>query len=265
MSDLAAAIAVLGEADQILVFTGAGVSTESGIPDFRGPDGLWTKVDPDDFHIDRYRSSPERRIRGWKMHAAGELWGARSKVAPNQGHLAIERLGQHGRLAGVVTQNVDGLHRRSGLDIDQVAELHGNVRECHCLGCGARWPTEEVLTWVDAGQEDPACPVCSGMVKTTTVMFGEMLPEEELNKASLFLALADAVLVAGSTVSVWPAADIVFTAARRPIPVVIVNQGATDADSLATVKLDGPTGVILPEIVDGILGDQPPDGRGHSL
>ena len=254
MRDLAAAIAVLRTVDQILVFTGAGISTESGIPDFRGPEGLWTKMDPDDFHIDRYRSSPERRIRGWRMHAAGELWRARSKVAPNEGHFAIARLGDHGRLAGVVTQNVDGLHRKSGLDVDQVAELHGNVRECHCLDCGTRWPTEQVLEWVDAGQEDPACPVCDGLVKTTTVMFGEMLPEEEMKKAGLFLAIADAVIVAGSTVSVWPAADIVFGAARRPIPVVVVNQGPTDADSLAVVKLDGATGELLPQIVKGILG-----------
>ena len=255
MSDIPAAIAVLHRAGQILVFTGAGISTESGIPDFRGPDGLWTKMDPDDFHIDRYRSSPERRVRGWKMHAAGELWGARSKVAPNQGHLAIKRLGDRGRLAGVVTQNVDGLHRKSGLDAAQVAELHGNVRECHCLDCGAVWPTEEVLAWVDSGVDDPTCPNCNGMVKTRTVMFGEMLPEEELHKASLFLALADAVIVVGSTVSVWPAADIVFSAARRPMPVVVINQGPTDADYLATVRLEGGIGEILPAIVDGILDE----------
>ena len=121
-SDIESAIAVLRPAEKILVFTGAGISTESGIPDFRGPDGLWSKVDPDDFHIDRYRSSPELRMRGWKMHLDGELWGARSTVRPNTGHEAIKRLADADRLAGVVTQNVDGLHLVSGLDDLQVAD-----------------------------------------------------------------------------------------------------------------------------------------------
>jgi len=237
----------------MLVFTGAGISTESGIPDFRGPNGLWTKVDPDDFTIERFRESPELRQRGWKMQIDGELWGARSTVTPNAGHYAIKRLADNGRLAGVVTQNVDGLHHKSGLDDDQVSELHGNVRESHCLDCDTWWPTETVLGWVEAGDPDPPCPVCGGMVKTSTVMFGEMLPEEELRKAMLFLALADAVLVVGSTVAVAPASDVVMKAALRPIPIVIVNIGPTEADHLSAVKLDDGIGEVLPQIVDGIL------------
>lgn len=247
------AIEVLRTAGHILVFTGAGISTESGIPDFRGPEGLWRKVDPDDFHIDRYMAEPSLRIRGWRMHLDGELWGARAAIQPNRGHLAIKRLADAGRLAGVVTQNVDGLHRLSGLDIDQVAELHGNVRDSHCLRCHTAWPTETVLGWVEAGDEDPRCPECGGIVKTTTVMFGEILPDVEMAKAMLFLALADAVIVAGSTVGVWPAADVVMRAAQRPIPIVIINRGETEADRLAVVKLDAAIGDTLPGIVDGIL------------
>ena len=235
------------------MFTGAGISTESGIPDFRGPNGLWTKVDPDDFTIERFRESPELRQRGWKMQIDGELWGARSTVTPNAGHHAIKRLADSGRLAGVVTQNVDGLHHKSGLDDDQVSELHGNVRESHCLDCDTWWPTKTVLGWVEAGDPDPACPVCGGMVKTSTVMFGEMLPEEEIRKAMLFLALADAVLVVGSTVAVAPASDVVMRAALRPIPIVIVNIGPTEADHLSAVKLDDGIGEVLPKIIDGIL------------
>jgi NAD-dependent deacetylase len=244
---------VLKPAEQILVFSGAGLSTESGIPDFRGPDGLWTKVDPDDFTIDRYVSNRDLRVRGWRMHLDGELWGARSAVQPNQGHLAIVRLHRARRLAGVVTQNVDGLHLVAGLDEGMVAELHGNVRYSHCLTCGARWPTETVLHWVEAGQEDPGCPECSGMVKTETVMFGEMLPEDEVRQASLFLAMADAVLVVGSTVSVWPAADIVMRAGIQGKPIVIINKGETEADHLAAVKLDSGIGEVLPDLVDRIL------------
>lgn len=254
MSDLVEQAAeVLGPAEQILVFSGAGLSTESGIPDFRGPDGLWTRVDPADFTIDKYVQDRNLRIRGWKMHIAGELWGARSAVEPNEGHLAIVRLHKAKRLAGVVTQNVDGLHYKAGLEDDMVAELHGNVRYTRCLTCGARWPTETVLQWVEAGQEDPKCPKCGGLVKTETVMFGEMLPEREVRQASLFLAMADAVLVVGSTVSVWPAAEIVMKAGFQAKPIVIINQGETEADHIAAVKLDSGIGEVLPNLVDRIL------------
>lgn len=244
---------VLGASEQILVFSGAGLSTESGIPDFRGPDGLWTKVDPDDFTIERYVVNRDLRVQGWRMHLDGELWGARSTVQPNTGHTAIVRLHEGGRLAGVVTQNVDGLHYKSGLSDDMVAELHGNVRNSHCLSCGTRWPTETVLEWVEAGAEDPTCPECGGMVKTDTIMFGEMLPDEEVRQASMFLAIADAVLVVGSTVSVWPAADIVMRAATQTKPIVVINKGETEVDHLAAVKLDAGIGEVLPSLVDRIL------------
>jgi NAD-dependent deacetylase len=244
---------VLGDAEQILVFSGAGLSTESGIPDFRGPDGLWTKVDPDDFTIERYLANRDLRVQGWRMHIEGELWGARSSVEPNAGHHAIVRLHEKGRLAGVVTQNVDGLHHQSGLEDDMVAELHGNVRHSHCLSCGTRWLTETVLEWVEAGEEDPICPECGGIVKTGTIMFGEMLPEEEVRQASIFLAMSDAVLVVGSTVSVWPAADIVMRAAAQTKPIVVINRGPTEVDHLAAVKIDAGIGAVLPDLVDRIL------------
>ncbi len=247
------AASVLADAEQIMVFSGAGLSTESGIPDFRGPNGLWTKVDPEDFTIDRYVANRDLRVRGWRMHLEGELWGARSTVQPNQGHLAIVRLQQAGRLAGVVTQNIDGLHYKSGLSDDMVAELHGNVRNSHCISCGATWPTEQILGWVEAGDEDPACPECGGIVKTDTVMFGEMLPEEEVRQASLFLALADAVIVVGSTVSVWPAAEIVMRAGVQSKPIVVINKGDTEADHLAAVKIDAGIGDVLPELVSRLV------------
>jgi NAD-dependent deacetylase len=253
MGELKDAVEVLSEADRILVFTGAGISTESGIPDFRGPDGLWTKVDPDDFTIQRYIRSSEIRRRGWKMHAAGELWGARSSVEPNPGHMAIVELHESGRLAGCVTQNVDGLHLVAGLPESRVAELHGNVRRVGCLGCDAGWETEEVLRRVDAGEEDPPCPHCGGILKTSTVMFGEVLPDHEMRKAWAFAGLAGAVLVVGSTVGVWPAADIPLSMAREGKPLVIVNRGSTDADHLATVRLEGSAGDVLSPLVASIL------------
>lgn len=254
-NDIESGVAVLRPATRILVFTGAGISTESGIPDFRGPDGLWTKVDPDDFHIDRYRASADLRQRGWKMHLEGELWGARSGVRPNAGHDAIKRLADAGRLAGVVTQNVDGLHLVSGLDDDQVAELHGNVRRSHCVDCGQVWDTETVLARVETGDLDPTCSDCGGMVKTATVMFGELLPDQEMDKAMMFLSMADSILVVGSTVAVWPASDVVMRGALRSLPIVIVNKGATEADHLAVVKLDAAIGEVLPDLIDGLLAE----------
>jgi NAD-dependent deacetylase len=248
------AVSLLARAEQILVFSGAGLSTESGIPDFRGPDGLWTKVDPEDFNIDKYVESRDLRVQSWRMHVEGALWSARSAVEPNAGHHAIARLDSGGRLAGVVTQNVDGLHSKSGLADDLVAELHGNVRNSHCMSCESRWATETVLQWVDAGEEDPKCPRCGGMVKTDTVMFGEMLPEREVRQASLFLAVSDAVLVVGSTVSVWPAAEIVMKAAIQSKPIVVINRGTTEADHVAEVKLDAGISEVLPDLVDRVIG-----------
>lgn len=244
-----AAYETLRGKERILVFTGAGLSTESGIPDFRGPEGLWTKVDPDDFTIQRYHASRDLRVEKWRMHAEGLLWGARSPARPNSGHEAIVALDRAGLLAGVVTQNVDGLHLASGLSDLQVAELHGSVRTASCLECSAQWPTERVLEWVAAGEDDPHCPKCGGLVKTDVVMFGESLPDQEMTKAYFYLSMADAVLVVGSTVSVWPAAEIVMRAAQRSLPLVIVNQGDTDADRFARVKIDRASGEVLPGLV----------------
>ena len=242
----------LAASSQIMVFTGAGVSTESGIPDFRGPDGLWTKLDPEDFHIDRYMSSRRVRVMRWALHQQGELWGAGSQVRPNAAHLAIVDLWKAGRLSGCVTQNIDGLHQEAGLPDDLVSELHGNVRKTRCMSCPGEWPTSEVLEWVEAGQEDPRCPHCGEIVKTATVSFGQMLPQREVQKARFFSAMAEGVLVIGSTLSVYPAAEIPAAAARQGIPMVIVNLGETDHDHLARVKLSLPAGEAVPALVEAL-------------
>jgi NAD-dependent deacetylase len=249
------AVRILSGSSRILAYTGAGISTESGIPDFRGPDGLWTKVDPKDFTISRYLANPDLRRRGWRMHLEGRLWGARARVDPNTGHLALVDLWQAGRLAGCVTQNIDGLHLKAGLPPEAVAELHGNVREVRCLDCDRRWPTEEILQRVEAGEEEPRCGVCGGIVKTTTVMFGEQLARGVLERAWEMVAAADAVLAIGSTLGVWPAAEIPFGAAQQGRPLVIINQGATEMDHLASVRIEGAAGVVLPALVREILGN----------
>lgn len=251
---MANAIEVLQATRRIVAFTGAGISTESGIPDFRGPDGLWSRIDPDEFNIGRFRSDPEVRKKGWRLHQEGKLWGARAGIKPNAGHQALVKLWQAGRLSGCVTQNIDGLHQAAGLPEEVVAELHGNVRQARCLGCLVRWPTEEVLKWVDAGEDDPKCPHCGGIVKTATIMFGEILPESEVMKAWQLADGSDAVLAIGSTLSVWPAAEIPLQMHHSGKPLVIINKGPTDMDHLATVRMEGGAGDLLTDLVDKLVG-----------
>ena len=214
---------------------------------------MWTKLDPDDFHIDRYMASRRVRVMRWRLHQQGELLGAGSQVRPNAAHLAIVDLWKAGRLSGCVTQNIDGLHQEAGLPDDLVSELHGNVRKTRCMNCAAEWPTTEVIGWVDAGEEDPRCRQCGGIVKTTTVSFGQMLPESQIHKARFFSALADGVLVIGSTLSVYPAAEFPVAAARSGVPMVIVNLGPTDHDHVATVKISLPAGQAVPELVSALI------------
>ena len=254
-SVISRAAEALAGSQQIMVFTGAGVSTESGIPDFRGPNGLWTKLDPEDFHIDRYMSSRRVRVMRWGLHLQGALWGSGSQVKPNAAHLAIVDLWKAGRLTGCVTQNIDGLHHEAGLPDDLVSELHGNVRKTRCMSCPAQWPTAEVLKWVETGMEDPRCPQCGGIVKTATVSFGQMLPAREIQKAQFFSATADGVLVIGSTLSVYPAAEFPASAARSGIPMVIVNLGPTDHDHLAAVKISLPAGEAVPTLVGALVAE----------
>jgi NAD-dependent deacetylase len=253
MAPVTEAASLLRAAPKILVFTGAGISTESGIPDFRGPNGVWNDFDPADFTIERYLASADVRRRRWRIHQQGTLWGARSGVQPNQAHYAVVRLAAAYRLAGCVTQNVDGLHQRAGLDDSQVAELHGNVRSARCCGCGRVSPIGDVLARVDRGEDDPPCLECGGILKTTTVLFGEQLPTDQFERAMEMARSADAVLVVGSTGSVYPAADVALSVVDAGGPMVIVNLGPTDFDDLATVKLEGLAGDLLPALVDGVL------------
>ena len=204
------AISLLFGASRLLVFTGAGVSTESGIPDFRGPDGLWTKVDPDDFTITRYLSSSAARKRSWARWSNSPIQNAR----PNAAHLAIAELGRAGRLLGCVTQNIDGLHQAAGLPDRLVVEVHGNVWTVRCLACPARWPSPEVFGWVAEGDEDPHCPNCGGIIKLTVISFGQAMPAAEMSRAHEMARRADAVIAVGTTLSVWPAADIPLAAAQ---------------------------------------------------
>jgi NAD-dependent deacetylase len=243
-TELREAARLLADKQAILVFTGAGISTESGIPDFRGPQGVWTRLDPSEFTYQNYLADPEHRRRRWQMALDSPIRDA----TPNPAHLAVVDLWKAGKMTGCVTQNIDGLHQAAGLPDEEVVEVHGTARRVACLGCGAGWSTEEVLERVRAGEHDPACPHCGGILKTATISFGQMMPAEAMARAYDLAGRADAVLSVGSTLSVYPAAFIPLEAAGRGVPLVIVNRGPTEHDQAASVKVEGNAGEALPRL-----------------
>lgn len=235
---------------RIAVLTGAGISTDSGIPDFRGPDGVWTR-DPDAERystIEHYLADPELRVRAWQWRMTNPAWTA----VPNAGHRALVELERAGRLELLVTQNIDGLHLAAGNDADRVVEVHGTMRSARCVRGDWRGPTVEVLDRVRAGEPDPPCPVCGGILKTSTVFFGESLDEHDLQRAFDAAEACDALWCIGTTLQVYPVAQMVPLALRNGAQVVIVNQGQTPFDDAATV-LRGPISELLPQLVDAVV------------
>ena len=246
--DLAYAARLLLDAQRIMVFTGAGISTESGIPDFRGTDGIWTKFSPEDFQLDRYISDRTVRTRAWASRFP-KMFG---NAQPNEAHRAVVDLWKAGKLLGCVTQNIDGLHQAAGLPQDAIAELHGNSDGIACIRCGAPHdPADIEQRWIN-GDVDPSCDHCGGILKSTIVFFGETLPHSEVEQAYRWAAQADAVVSVGSSLSVYPAAYIPLEIASRGDTFIIINKGPTDLDSVASIRLEGMAATLLPELVAAI-------------
>jgi len=248
MSAVVAAAGLLAGARRIVVFTGAGASTDSGIPDFRSPDGLWTRYDPRLLGLRRYLADPGVRRLAWRLRRELVAIGAR----PNAAHAACVRLAAQGRLAGVITQNVDGLHTDAGLDPALVCELHGTGRVVVCLRCGERAPMAAALARVEAGEEDPPCRACGGILKAATVSFGERLPAGVWARAEALTEACDAFVVVGSSLVVRPAAELPARAAGRGVPLVVVNREPTPLDGVASVVCRGEAGTLLPALVDAL-------------
>jgi NAD-dependent deacetylase len=238
---------LIADAKRVIVFTGAGVSTESGIPDFRGAGGLWSRYDPEDFTIERFLSDRSVRVKHWQLLTGNEFIVA--DAAPNPGHYAITELQAMGKLCGVITQNVDGLHQKAGVPERMVFELHGDLSHAKCLGCGRRYPMQEVKHWLRSGVEEPQCPACGGMLKPDAVFFGEQLPYEALMESERLSKSCDLCLVLGSTLLVYPAASMPVYALQAGARLVIINVGPTAMDDLATVRIEGRAGEVLPRIV----------------
>jgi len=231
----------------VTVLSGAGISTDSGIPDFRGPQGVWTK-DPRAERLatlQHYLEDPEVRRAAWRNRVESTTWLAE----PNAGHLALVRLQQHGRLRAIVTQNVDELHQRAGSDPARVIEVHGTMRRAMCWSCGERSPMEQVLERLRAGEDDPACTRCGGILKSDTISFGQALDPAVLAAAASAARGCDLLLAVGTSLSVHPAAGLVPLAKAAGARLVILNAEPTPYDRLADAVLRGSISELLPVLV----------------
>jgi len=244
--DLDRAIARLQElvhaAGSIVPFTGAGISTECGIPDFRSPGGLWTKNRPIPF--DEFISSQEARNESWRRRFAMEEQFAAAR--PGRGHRAIAKLYHAGKVPAVVTQNIDNLHQASGIPAEDIVELHGNTTFAHCLDCNGRFELQWVRRHMDAGNGcAPDCPSCGGHIKTATVSFGQAMPDAAVRRAQDLAQSCDLLVSIGSSLVVWPAAGLPLLAKRSGAMLVIINREATDFDEIADLVVREDIGTVL--------------------
>jgi NAD-dependent deacetylase len=244
---LSAVSEILRAALRIVVLTGAGISTESGIPDFRGPQGVWTKNPGAEklATLQHYMADAEVRRLSWKVRLAHEAWDAK----PNAGHLALVRLEATGRLDTLITQNIDGLHQRAGSSPERIIEIHGTIHEVVCMGCSERGPMQPTLARVRDGEEDPPCRSCGGILKSATISFGQSLVAADLRRAERASKSCDLMFAIGSSLSVFPVAGLVPLAKQSGARVVIVNGVATEMDHLADVALHGQLGSLLPRLI----------------
>lgn len=244
---IASAADLIAEASRVVVLTGAGISTDSEIPDFRGPQGVWTKNPAAEkmATLQHYLSDPEVRKRAWQSRRSSPVWYAE----PNRGHQALLRLEELDKLDLLITQNIDGLHQKAGSDPDRVVEVHGSIRDVVCLTCDFRAPMEYALDRVDAGEEDPDCVDCGGILKSSTISFGQSLVAADLERAELAARSCDLMLAIGTTLAVYPIANVVPIAKSLGASVVIVNGESTEMDGLADVVVRGSISDVIPQIL----------------
>jgi NAD-dependent deacetylase len=243
--------ALIRENQPCVALTGAGVSTESGVPDFRSPTGMWAEFDPLEYgSLGAFRADPAKV---WRFYAP--RFSMLTDAEPNAAHRALAELERRGLLKALVTQNIDLLHERAGSE--SVVEVHGSIRTSRCPGCGERYPLAEVLELLEQGEGAPACPACGTLLKPDVVFFDEMLPEGEIDRAYALAAEARLMLVVGSSLEVWPVAELPLVTLRAGGRVAVVNDGPTSVDSRAALKLGGKAGEVLSETVARL------DSHGH--
>jgi NAD-dependent deacetylase len=263
MTDVAASVTalarLLAEACRPVFFTGAGVSTESGIPDFRSPGGVWDRFSAGEMTYANFLASDEGRRRYWRF--GREVYPMIRDAAPGPAHVALATLHDLGRLDRVITQNVDGLHERAGVPADKIVELHGNSARVRCLACDARYGRDEVHAWIGEADVLPSCPACGGIVKPSSVLFGEALPPGVLAQARTCAAAADVFVVVGSSLVVYPAAYLPRHAKQAGATVVVVNLTPTPLDAQADLIIRARAGDVMTAVV-AHLQDAPLGARG---
>jgi NAD-dependent deacetylase len=245
MVEIAAFRSLLGNCRRALIFTGAGISTESGIPDFRSPGGVWSKMQP--IYFQDFVASESVRREAWRRRFANtDGW---NDAKPNSGHMAIAHLIARGTAAAVITQNVDNLHQAAGVPAEQVIELHGNATYARCLKCGVRIELDEIEREFSATGAVAPCTQCGGLIKSATISFGQAMPQEPMRRATLETELCDLFIVLGSSLSVFPAAEFPLQAKRNGARLAIVNRDATAIDEHADVVIHAGIGATLQAVV----------------
>jgi len=245
MSEIERLRDMIGSAKRIVAFTGAGISTESGIPDFRSPGGIWTKYQP--IYFDDFMSSEEMRREAWRRKFATDE--TMQKAEPNAGHRALAKLVEQGKMTSIITQNVDGLHQRSGVPDSKIIELHGNSTYASCLDCGHRYELASIRKAFLGDGTLPICEKCDGIVKTATISFGQSMPEIQMARAQDETMACDLFMVLGSSLVVYPAAGFPRVAKRKGAGLVIVNRDATDQDADADLVVHAEIGPTLSRVV----------------
>jgi len=238
-------------AQNIVVFTGAGISTESGIPDFRSPMGIWQTLKPIQFQD--FISSAEMRVEAWRRKF--EIDKTIERAEPNRGHLAIATLAAHGLVRAVITQNIDNLHQISGIGADMIIELHGNGTYAKCLDCDAKHSLADVKADFEAndGMLSPSCSYCGGIVKSATISFGQAMPDHEMARAEAAALKCDLFIAIGSSLQVYPAAGFPIIAKRNGADLVIINRETTELDAIADLVLNEEIGVVLESLVNKLI------------
>jgi NAD-dependent deacetylase len=236
---------LIQEAEKILVFSGAGLSTESGIPDFRSPGGVWSKYDPSDFYFDKFIADQKARVKYWQMST--EFYQTMKDAAPNRAHMAIKALEDTGKLIAVVTQNIDRLHHKAGNSPAKIIEIHGTAFSVSCLSCGKSYDRDDIQERISSGVKVPYCDDCSGILKPDTISFGQAMPQDKMAQAMTHARECDLCIVLGSSLVVYPAASVPVNAVESGAKLMIINRDETPLDSTAEL--------VVHESVSQALGD----------
>ena len=241
---------IIKEAKKILIFSGAGMSTESGIPDFRSPGGVWSKYDPSDFYFDKIISSEKAREKYWEMST--EFYDTMKDAVPNRAHLSIRAIEESGKLLAIVTQNIDNLHHKAGNSPERIIEIHGTAFSVSCLSCGKKYDRNDIQERLNSGVKVPYCDDCEGILKPDTISFGQAMPEDKMADALMYARECDLCIVLGSSLVVYPAASVPVHAVQNGATLIIINRDETPLDAEADLVCHESLSKALGQMVRGL-------------